>query len=405
MEFDVLGPRNGRNGRNARAGKALMDMKKTKNGTLKASATDEAAEKLLWDCLVEVPFLQLQKVEQRVLKEPGRPEIVARVKLNERDKCILAEVKANGQTRLVREAIEEILAYRETYADAYGVIIAPYITPAAARLCRQEGIGYLDFGGNGLLNFDFVFIKRSGQTASVSKKKGFRSWFSPRVERLVRQLLMDQERFWKIPDLANEAYLTPNQALHIKLHLAKEQWLEETAQGFRLRQPDLLLDEWAKNYRTARSVERKFTSPRSVVETEAALASVCQEHSIPYALMGFSAAMRYDPKSHYNRVSAYVLSDLSQIISALELSEASGQGNVSLWIPYDEGVLFGATHVDHAKVTSPVQTYMDLINISGRGERTAHNVWIRYLRKEPVPISIPAPTFVADTPVAQLTAA
>src|SRR5437016_4546755 len=126
--------------------------------TSQKTATDERAEQLLWDCLKEIPFVQILKVEQRIISDPGKPEIVARIKVAERERLILAEVQSNGQVRLVREAIGAILKYRETYADAYGLVIAPNITPQSAQICRQEGIGYLDFCGNGYLNFDFVFI-------------------------------------------------------------------------------------------------------------------------------------------------------------------------------------------------------------------------------------------------------
>ena len=150
---------------------------KQNSSPTKVAATDEAAEELLWDCLKEIPFVQINKVEQRIIPERGRPEIVARIKINERERVILAEVKSNGQSRLIREAIGEILKYRETYADAYGLVVAPWITPQAAKICKQEGIGYLDFSGNCHLNFDFVFVSKTGRTEAISKKKNFRSWF------------------------------------------------------------------------------------------------------------------------------------------------------------------------------------------------------------------------------------
>lgn len=347
----------------------------------KVVATDEAAEELLWECLKEIPFLQILKVEQRLIPDPGRPEIVARVRIADQERPILAEVKANGQARLVREAIQEILKYRDTYADAYGLVIAPFITPQAARICKQEGIGYLDFSGNCLLNFDFVFVNKTGRTEAIRPKRNFRSWFSPRAERVVRMLLMHPHRLWRTRDLANEAHVTPNQALNVKHHLAQRQWVKDAQQGFRLRQPDLLLDEWSENYLVGRSTERVFTSTRSVIELEVGLAAVCQEQIIPYALMGLSAAMRFDSTLHYDRLSAYVLSDLSKVIAALELTEAaSDKGNVSLWLPYDEGVLRGAEQFDHAKVASPVQTYLDLINGSAREEKAAHAIWQSFIK-------------------------
>jgi len=364
--------------------KTKMSMTSKKTGSNEV-ATDESMEQLLWDSLKEIPFVQILKVEQRLISEPGKPEIVARIKVADRERLILAEVRPNGGIRFVREAITEILKYRETYADAYGLIIAPTITPQAVRICRQEGIGYLDFSGNSHLNFDFVFISKTGRvlpSVPVAKKRRSRSWYSPRAERVTRVLLMHPERLWKIRELANEAHVTVGQALNLKRHLARGRWLEDRKQGFQLTQPGLLLDDWAENYVLARSTERIFSSPRSVVEIEAALASVCQEQIIPYALMGFSAAMRYDPMLHSKRVSAYVLADISKVVAALELSEAPQNGNVSLWIPYDEGVLRGAQQFDHAKVTPPVQSYLDLIQMEPGGEKAAHHLWENFIRSD-----------------------
>src|SRR5512134_1805420 len=136
-------------------------MTKTTQSKKKPVATDDAIEQLLWDCLAEVPFLQIQKVEQRIFADPTRPEIIGRVRIGTNERVVLAEVKANGQPRLVREAIDNILRYRQTYADAYAVVIAPSFSPQAVKICRQEGIGYLDLSGNCWLNFDFVFISKS----------------------------------------------------------------------------------------------------------------------------------------------------------------------------------------------------------------------------------------------------
>ncbi len=362
-------------------------MKRNKKNSNEVVATDEAAEQLLWDCLKEVPFLQVSKVEQRLLPAPGRPEIVARVKIGEAEKLILAEVKPNGQPRFVREAIADVLKYRQTYADAYGVVIAPFITPEGAKVCRQEGVGYLDFAGNCLLNFDFVFVSKSGKTATAVRRQRSKSWYSPRAERVVRTMLLHPNRVWRIRDLANEALVTPNQALHIKEHLARRKWLDVTKEGFRLVRPELLLDEWTENYVPARSTERRYTSPKEILEIETALAGVCQEQIIPYALMGHSAAMRFDPLLKHNHVSAYVVSDITKIVTALELTE-SPEGNVTLWTPYDECVLRGFAEIDGIKVTSPVQTYLDLMHDAG--EKIAHGLWERFIRDQwSLPVSAP----------------
>ena len=358
---------------------------KSRRITGRAVATDETVEQLLWDCLAEIPFVHMQKVEQRVIADVDRPEIVARVQIDGRERLILAEVKANGQPRLVREAIESLRKYQHTYADSFGLVVAPNFTPQAIKICRQEGVGYLDLSGNCFLNFDFIFVHKAGRSAAATRNRNFRSWFSPRVERILRTFYMHPLRVWNIRELAMEAHVTPSQAFSVQRQLAERQWLETFKNGFRLARPDWLLDEWSENYLPGRNVERVFASSRSVLELEALLASVCQEQIIPYALMGFSAAMRFDPLLHYDRLSAYVLSDLSKVTDALELTETRGKGNVSLWIPYDEGVLRGAEQFDHAKVTSPIQTYLDLAGQEGRGEKAASYIWQNFMKDKWTP--------------------
>src|SRR5205823_11340673 len=97
---------------------------KTKKAQPKDVATDEAIEQILCECLTEIPFVEVDKVEQRVIADPARPEIVARIRVRGQETAILAVVKENGQPRLVREAIAKLHEYQQTYANAYGLVVA-----------------------------------------------------------------------------------------------------------------------------------------------------------------------------------------------------------------------------------------------------------------------------------------
>jgi hypothetical protein len=55
----------------------------------------------------------------------------------------------------------------------------------------------------------------------------------------------------------------------------------------------------------------------------------------------------------------------------LELKPVPSGANVNLITPYDDGVLHGAETKGNARVTSPVQTCLDLRQIKGRGEAPA----------------------------------
>jgi len=46
-------------------------------------------------------------------------------------------------------------------------------------------------------------------------------------------------------------------------------------------------------------------------------------------------------------------------------------GNVSIVLPYDEGVFYGVSQVGGVKIVSKVQLYVDLFNYPARGEEAA----------------------------------
>ena len=46
-------------------------------------------------------------------------------------------------------------------------------------------------------------------------------------------------------------------------------------------------------------------------------------------------------------------------------------GNVSIVLPYDEGVFYGACKVNGLNVVSEVQLHVDLLNYPARGEEAA----------------------------------
>ncbi len=68
---------------------------------------------------------------------------------------------------------------------------------------------------------------------------------------------------------------------------------------------------------------------------------------------------------------AYVVGGLDDLAERLELKAVTSGANVNLITPYDDGVLYGAEAKGDGKVTSPVQTYLDLRQIKGRGEEAA----------------------------------
>lgn len=336
---------------------------------MKETAMVEKAKKALLECLREVPFLRVQTVAD----EPRQADVdlLLEVNLGTRPTRLMVEVKTIGQPRIVRESINRLFRSKADYPDAYAVFVAPYISPQAAEICTKDGIGYLDLAGNCRLCFDQVFISKEGKPNAMAEKRDLRSLYSPRAERVLRVLLANSSKAWKVQPLAEEAKVSVGQVFNVKKLLADREWISAGDEGFLLTEPAKLLAEWEANYDPGRNEMKEYYSMRPIAELERLLGMACENQEIPYALAGFSSAARYAPMVRYQKAMAYVGENINGVALALELKSVTSGANVSLIVPYDEGVLYGAEKMGGTQVTSAIQTYLDLKQLKARGEEAA----------------------------------
>ncbi len=81
------------------------------------------------------------------------------------------------------------------------------------------------------------------------------------------------------------------------------------------------------------------------------------------------------PSVRYQRVMAYVPDRIEQVAERVGLKPVTSGPNVTLFEPYDEGVLAGIRDVDGIRITSPIQTYLDLREFRGRGEEAVEAIF------------------------------
>jgi len=332
---------------------------------------EKKAKDALRACLSRVPFLRKADIKRQASGGEMKPDFLVKLGLPEGERYLVVEIKANGQPRLAREAINQILRYRDLFPNAYGIFLAPYISQKAGELCRKEGIGYLDLAGNCYLCFDTVYIEQEGRPNAYKEKRGLRSLYSPRAERILRVLLNDPGKDWKVGELAEEAQVSLGQVSNVKKLLMDREWIQVGGTGFKLSEPGQLLKEWEENYTFRRNRVLDFYSMKGPAQIEADLAAYCNREKLQYALTGFSGAARLAPAVRYQRAMVYLACFDEDICSELVLQKVSSGVNVSLFIPYDEGVFYGSRELGGAQVTSPVQVYLDVRSFRGRGEEAA----------------------------------
>lgn len=349
---------------------------------MKGQETEQQAAEALQACLADVPFLQVGRIQANLQQGGVEADLVIDLKTQDGSPLrIVVEVKTSGQPRLAREAANQLLRLRKVFPDAYRVFMAPYISPQAAEICAEEGVGYLDLAGNCLLAFGQVYIRREGIRNPFVQKRSLRSLYAPKSSRVLRVLMMHTSDWWKTQALADEAGVSLGQVSNVKKQLLDREWIVESDEGFRLTDPEALLQDWSEGYTYRKNTVRDFYAMKDTGEVEISLAEVCRDLGISYAFTGFSGARRVAPTVRGQRAMAYVSAISKELLARVGLKEVPSGANASLMLPYDEGVYYEAKEVDGLKVVCPVQLYLDLKGFKGRGEEAAEAVRKQVLKK------------------------
>ncbi len=308
------------------------------------------------------------------LENISGPDFQVDVRIKNRSLTILVEYKSSGQPRLARQAALQVKDWLAKGRGDYGVFAAPYISPESAAICKESGIGYLDLAGNCLLSFETIYVHREGKPNPDIQRRELRSLYSSKAERVLRVLLSRPQQNWKTEALAEAARVSFGQVANVKKFLADREWLASNGGGIRLNNPGAVLDEWAAQYRFGRNRIVDYYALSEVAECEYQLGGACQRQGIRYALTAFSAAARLAPAVRYQRAVAYVDGDLDSLTNSLGWKPVTSGANVSLLVPYDEGVFFDNREMDGMQLVTPIQIYLDLQNYRNRGQEAAQAI-------------------------------
>lgn len=244
------------------------------------------------------------------------------------------------------------------------VLIAPYFSPQAIDTCTELGLSWADLAGNGELRLDGAYIKVLGNPNPLRKGRGTASLYSPQSSRVVHSLLLDPYRAWTTEELAKSAGVSLGQVSSVKKLLETNKWLEAGYRRSSLLEPGKVLEDWSQNYNPRRKAIRLYTLDKPE-DLEAKIQSTLSD----YAFTELSAAHRYAPFTRHQRVAVYVNRWREDLATRLGLSDGDGASNVTIYetgteIPFIE-------RINGSICVSPIQTYLDLRQLSGRGQDAA----------------------------------
>ena len=306
-------------------------------------------------------------------------DILASIRAFGRQHKLACEVRRNGQPRHVRDAILYVRDYVASLGfDATPMVISPFLSRQSRALCVDYGVGYLDFHGNAFLQVPGILIDISVPGEPPAERRDLRSLFRPKAAHILRVMLRNPERAWRVTELAYAAKASLGHVSNVRRALLSREWAEELTDGVVLANPQALLDTWRAAYRRPEGeVERLYTSLHGMAFEETAKAVFSMRPSQrSLAFASFSAARWIAPYGRTGTEYFYANREgAAQIADALRASGVDKGENVSIRILKDQDILEDTIEpAPSVFCTSPVQTYLDL-SISGeRGMESADHL-------------------------------
>ena len=344
------------------------------------------------DLLDHLPRLDVSSVrqEQRV----GIDRLIdGRVEFEHGDDtyALIIEVKSNGAPRFIRSAVYQLKGYlahvRQSGHDDSGrrlipMVASPYLSPASRSICREHGVAYLDLVGNAHLTFGNCYIDRAVADRPKSETRVLRSIFAPRSAAVLRVLLRDPDRPWRVANLANAANASLGHVSNVRKALLEREWIERRENGIILTQPDALLRTWREDYRqTPGSRVRGYTHFHGEQLTKQLSGKLNPDPSHPRAIYSSNSAAQWlAPFAWGGTHSFYVDKRGAHMLEeTLKLTRAVKGANVILHIPDDESLFEDAVQpAAGVFCASPIVTYLDLWKGNDRDREAADHMALKW---------------------------
>lgn len=282
--------------------------------------------------------------------------------------------------RAFPQAVERALLKVENASDdkAYFIIVAPYVSPASADVCKRMGAGYADYSGNCLIALEGLYLSDVGHPNLFPKEEKAKNIFrssSVVTSRILRELLSDVSVTWKLQKLSAKVGCSIGRVSAIKDYLCEQNWGRMTEKGFCLTDAEGLLRAWSEQYHTDEVRTVNAYSLDGVAEIERKLSDIMSSKECGGCLTGFSGGVRYAPVVRYSKVHAWVPAfSLKTVMETAGLKEVESGANVTLYLTDGDVVFQDLRMINGSPVASPVQTYLDLMQLKGRGEEVAEAI-------------------------------
>src|SRR5213596_586272 len=252
-------------------------------------------------------------------------DLSVKFRLSEQERLLVVEVSSLGQPRQIRAAVTRLAEIRREVPAAYPVAAAVYIGPQSARILKSHNLGYVDLSGNCYLALENVLIEKEGKKNLRASTRPLRSLFAPRATRVVRVLLVEPARAWRLEELARAAEVSLGHAHNVVKRLQELAWVERDADAkIRLGKPADLLESWCESYTYRTNEISSYAAPERVTRAFlSAIARAATAEGRRYAFTLNAGVSLVAPSLRVPAVHCYLEGDPTPIAAALGVGSPS----------------------------------------------------------------------------------
>jgi hypothetical protein len=304
-------------------------------------------------------------------------DLLVKFRLGEHEQTLVVQVTSLGQPRQIRAAVTRLAEARREMPAAYPMAAAVYIGPQSARILKDNNLGFVDLSGNCYLSLEHVHIEKEGKRNVRPSTRPLRSLFAPRATRVVRVLLADAGRAWRLEELGKAAAVSLGHSHNVVRRLEDLRWAErDDDQRIRLSKPAALLEAWSDSYTyRLNDLTSYFVPERFTRRLMGDIARAAQAENRRYAFTLNAGLSLVAPQPRLPAVHCYLEGDPAPVAAALGLRPgAEVDAALHFLTPYDVGVFYGLLDKGGLKVVCLPQLYADLAHHERRGPAQAEHL-------------------------------
>lgn len=268
-------------------------------------------------------------------------------------------------------------------SDGYRVIMAPYISEEAANICKEKGVGYCDLSMNCMILFEYIYIHLRGYPNKYPADNQAKSLFkasSKTTSLILRELMNDISIKWKVKELSEKVRCSIGLVSRVKTYLCNQMWAEADSEGFFVTNPESLMKSWSEAYSIPEKINCYTLDALSLFEQKCFEAY--RDAGINACLTGFSGGVRYSPVVRYSKIHIWVeRKDVDKFISYTDCKVVDSGSNITIYIADSEEIYSNCKVINNSRVVSPIQIYLDCMQLKGRGEEMAESIFSKEIKK------------------------